>query len=117
MNFSFSLFHIFPSHRLLSHYLFSNSHAQRSITYVIYITYRTLYFTILSEFLICNVLVSEIFIGGHFLEDCFYCYSQHIESAAANKSIISYNLIKKVIISFLGRKLLFIDMKLGTHTK
>ena len=28
----------------------------------------------------------EICIGGYFLEDCFYCYSQQIRSAVANES-------------------------------
>ena len=39
--------------------------------------------------------MSEICIGGHFLEDRFYCYLQQIKSAAGNKSQIPYNLIKK----------------------
>ena len=62
-------------------------------------------------------IVSEISIGGHFLEDCFYCYSQQIKSAAANESLIPYNLIKKGTIFFLGGELLFTDLKLATHTK
>ena len=41
-------------------------------------------------------IVSEICIGGRFLEDCFYCYSQQIISAVAKGSLISYNLIQKV---------------------
>ena len=40
-------------------------------------------------------IVPEICIGGHFLEDCFYCYSQQIKPAAANESLINYNLIKR----------------------
>ena len=40
-------------------------------------------------------IVSEIFIGGRFLEDCFYCYSQQIISAAANESLIPHNLTKR----------------------
>ena len=48
------------------------------------------------ELLLCNVLNSvEICIGGHFLEDFFYYYSQKNISAAANKSLIPYNLIKR----------------------
>ena len=39
-------------------------------------------------------IVSEICIGGCFQEDCFYCYSQKVISAVANKSIIFNNLIK-----------------------
>ena len=33
--------------------------------------------------------------GGHFLEDCFYCYSQQIESAVANEALVPYSLIKR----------------------
>ena len=40
--------------------------------------------------------VSEICIGGHFLEDCFYCYSQQIVSVVANESVNAYNFIKRV---------------------
>ena len=40
-------------------------------------------------------IVSEICIGGHFLEACFNCYFQQIISAVANESLIPYNLIKK----------------------
>ena len=40
-------------------------------------------------------IVSEICIARHFLEDCFYCYSQQIKSALANKSLIPCNLMKK----------------------
>ena len=36
--------------------------------------------------------MSEICIGGRFLEDCFYCYSQQIISAVAKESLIPYNL-------------------------
>ena len=39
-------------------------------------------------------LVSEICIGGRFLEDCLYCYSQKILSPVAIESLILYNLIK-----------------------
>ena len=37
----------------------------------------------------------EICVGGRFLEDCFYCYSQQTISAVANESLISHNLISK----------------------
>ena len=46
----------------------------------------------------CCVMYSkvlEICIDGHFLEDCFYCYFQQNISAAANESLIPYNLIKR----------------------
>ena len=39
-------------------------------------------------------IVLEICIGGPFLEDCFYGYSQQIISDVANESLIPYNLIK-----------------------
>ena len=38
-------------------------------------------------------IVPEISIGGYFLEDCFYCYSQQLQSAVANESLIPYNVI------------------------
>ena len=40
-------------------------------------------------------IVLEMYIGERFLEDYFYCYSQQIMSAAANESLIPYNLIKR----------------------
>ena len=50
------------------------------------------------EFLLCTALyyiVSEIYIGVHFLEGCSYCYSCQIISAVANESLIPYNLKKE----------------------
>ena len=46
----------------------------------------------------CNVMyyiVSKICIGGRFLEDHFYCYSQQVISAVAIASLIPYNQSKK----------------------
>ena len=60
-------------------------------------------------------IVSETCIGGHFLEDCFYCYSQQIKSVVANKFLIPYK--ESTIFFFLCRALLFIDLKLDTHIK
>ena len=40
-------------------------------------------------------IMLEICIGGHFLEDCLYCYSQQIIPAVANESLIPYNIIKR----------------------
>ena len=37
----------------------------------------------------------EISIGGRFLENCFYYYSQQIMHATANESLIPYNLVKR----------------------
>ena len=39
-------------------------------------------------------IVSEIYTGGRFLQDCFYCYSQQIISAVATEPLISFNLIQ-----------------------
>ena len=36
--------------------------------------------------------VTEVCIGGRFLEDFFYCHSQKIISAVAKESRIPYNL-------------------------
>ena len=70
------------------------------------------------EFLLLMYYIeSDICIGGRFLEDCFYCYSQQIIYAVTNESLIPYNLIKKAPYFFLDRELLFIALKLGTHTK
>ena len=51
--------------------------------------------------------VSKICFGGHFLENCFYCYSQQIKFVVANESLIPYKLIE--MAPFLGRELLFIE--------
>ena len=40
-------------------------------------------------------IVSVIFIGGRFLEDCVPCYPREIIYAVANESLIPYNLIKR----------------------
>ena len=40
-------------------------------------------------------IVLEICISGHFLNACFYCYSQQIISDVANESLVPYNLIKR----------------------
>ena len=60
--------------------------------------------------------MSKICIGGHLLDDCFYCYSKKIKSAVANEFLIHYSLVKRASYVFLGRELLFIDLKLGAHT-
>ena len=61
-------------------------------------------------------IVSEVCIGGYFFGECFSCFSQQIKYAVANESQIAYNLVKRAPIFFLGRELLLIDLKLGTHT-
>ena len=75
---SLSLFHIFfLFHCFLFCYFFANSHAQRSITSRIVFVNRIL----LNYCYVMYCIVSEIYIVGHFLEDCFNCYSQQIISA------------------------------------
>ena len=85
----FSLFHIFLSHCFLSYCLFSNSHAQRNTTSVI-ISHNVYFVSFCYKI---YYIVSEICIGGNFLEECFYCYSQQIKSEVANKFLTPYNLI------------------------
>ena len=86
---SFSLFYIFLS-QFFFYYLLSNSHAQRNIVSIIYIAY-IIYF---ESF--CYVMY-YICIGGRFLEDCSYYYSQQIISAVANESLICFNLVKRAL--------------------
>ena len=64
---------------LLCYYFFSNSQTLMSIIYMAYHIHR----------------VSEICIGGRFLENCFYCYSQQIISALAKEFLIPCNLTHK----------------------
>ena len=40
-------------------------------------------------------IVSEDYVGGRFLEDYFYCYSQQIISTIAKESLIPYNLTQR----------------------
>ena len=42
--------------------------------------------------------MSEIWISGHFLEDCFYSYSQQIISAIANESLFSDKNLKNIFV-------------------
>ena len=51
--------------------------------------------TTLSFCYLIYYMVLEICIGGRFLEDCFYYYSQKIISAVANESLIPYNVIER----------------------
>ena len=55
--------------------------------------YRISY--ILSFCYVMYYIVSEICIGGRFLEDRFYCYAHQIISPVANESLIPYNLFQK----------------------
>ena len=72
----FLLFYIFLSRRFLSYYLFSDSHARKNITSIIYIAYRILW-----EFLVCNVLHSvRNMYWWTFLRGLFYCYSYQIKA-------------------------------------
>ena len=78
--------------------LFSNSHASKNITSLIFIRY----FYILSFCYVMDYAVLEICIGGGFLEDCFYCYSKQITFDVVNESLISCNFIKGHHIFFSG---------------
>ena len=40
-------------------------------------------------------MVSEMYIGRRFLEDCFHCHSRQIRSVVAKESLISYNLTQR----------------------
>ena len=44
-----------------------------------------------------HCIVSETCIGGRFLKDCFYFFSQQIISVVAEEYVISYNLIQRVL--------------------
>ena len=59
----------------------------------VYHIYRISY--ALRFYYVMYYIVLEMHIGERFLEDYFYCYSQQIMSAAANESLIPYNLIKR----------------------
>ena len=84
---SFSFFYIFLFHRFLFYYL---SCAEKHHVYNLYrISYA------LSFCYVMYYIVSEICIVGHFLEDCFYCYSQQNISAVANESLVPYNFIQR----------------------
>ena len=45
------------------------------------------------------------------------CIRRQIKSAVANEYLIPYNVIKRATMFYLGRELLFIDLKLSTHSK
>ena len=49
-------------------------------------------------------IVSEVCIDEHFLEDCFYYYSQQVKSAVANESLFPCNLIKRAPYFFWVKK-------------
>ena len=46
------------------------------------------------SYVMCYI-VSEMWIGGRSLQDCFYCYFQQIISAEANEFLILCNIIKR----------------------
>ena len=86
---SFSLFYIF----FLSSFSFWSSLFKLSFTkkHHVYILYYISY--TLSRCYAMHYIVPEIRIGGKFLKNYFYCYSQEIISAVAEESLIPYNLI------------------------
>ena len=109
---SFSLFHIFLFVIFFLVIFFQTlMHKETSSLY--YISH-VLHF----EFLICNILNSvRNMYCWTFLRGLFLLLFPKVISAVANESLIPYNLVKKTPCFFLDRKLVFIDLKLGTHTK
>ena len=79
---SLSLFYIFCLSCLFK-LACTNKHHLYCISYTLCFCYVMYY------------IVSEICVGGHFLLDCFYCYSQQIISAVAKESLIPYTLYKE----------------------
>ena len=88
---SFSLFYIFSPNAFFFYYLFSNSCTKENHVFNLYCISYILSFC----YVMYYIVSSKIFIGGHFLEDCFYCYSQQIISVLTNKSLILDNFIKR----------------------
>ena len=86
---SFSLFYIFSLSPIFLLSLFKLSCAKKHYVYNLYHVSYTLSFCYLMYY-----IVSEIYIGGLFLEDCFYCYSQQIISTATKESRFPITLSK-----------------------
>ena len=66
------------------------SYTKKNHVYNLYRMSYTLRFCVVMYY-----IVSEICIGGRFLEDCFCCYIQQFISAVANEFLIPYNLINR----------------------
>ena len=105
---SFSLFCIF----FILSFFFLLSLFKLSCTkkHHVYNLYRISYS--LSFWYLMYYIVLEICVGGHFLEDCFYCSSQKVISAITNESLVLYNVIEREPYFFLDRELLFVALKL-----
>ena len=88
---SFSLFHVFY---LIVFFLIISFHTLmhketsfvQSVSHIIY--FESFCYTM-------YYIVLQICIGGHFLEECFYCFSQRSKFSAANEDLIPYNLMKR----------------------
>ena len=76
-------------------FFFSSFSSSLSLTSIIYIVYRILCMLYMRFCYVMYYIVSEIYIGGRFLEHCFYYYSQQIISAVAKESLIPYNLTQR----------------------
>ena len=88
---SFSLFYICLFQLFIFCYLFFKfSSTKKNHVYNLYCISSTLRFCYVMYY-----IVLEIFIGGRFLEDYFYCYSQQIIFAVANETLLPYSLIKR----------------------
>ena len=70
--------------------LFKFSRSRKHNVFILNTTSR-----IFSFFCVMYYIVLEICVGGSFLEDCFYCYSQQIISAVGSEYLIPNNLVKR----------------------
>ena len=102
----YSIFHIFYIVLYHASYTFF-------ITYIFIIFHIDIVYHIIKRFcFVMYYIVLEICIGGHFLEDCFYCSSQKVISAITNESLVLYNVIEREPYFFLDREPLFVALKL-----
>ena len=101
---SFLSFHIFLSHCFLSYYLFSNSYAKHHVCNL-YRIWNTFIIFAMQSITECWNRYWSTFLRGQ------------IKSTVAHEFLILHNLMKRTPYFLLSIELLFIDLKLGTHTK
>ena len=87
---SFSLFYFFLSSFSFLLSLFKLSCIKKHHVHNLYRILHTSRFCYVMYY-----IISEKWIRGHFLEDCFYCYSQQIISVVAKESLIPNNFIQR----------------------
>ena len=80
---------------------------QKSTLYIDYFYYYTIVI-LLSFYYLMYYIVLETYFGGHFSEECFYCYSQQYLLQLNNPWFLHRALSREVPL---------IDLKIGTHTK